>query len=109
MHAEYQNIDQPTTPVTITMDHHTFYEWLREIADKRSADADGHVRPNLYFAEDALPSSRFEKVEAFLHTAEGTIIARHHTDDDLVTVTIRVQKQGPHLMTTLRRMLGGAA
>lgn len=98
-----------STPVTFIVDHDTFHDWLREITDKRHADDDGYLRPNFYIEEEALPSLRFKKVEAYLNTAEGTVIARHHVDDDQVTVTMRVPKPGPHLMQTVRLMLGEAA
>ena len=94
------------TPVTITMNTDTFNGWLAELQGITDPEVTPCNPPNFLIDGTDDPSGDYFKIAAYLNTPEGTVIARHLFDYDMVKVTIRNDKPGPQLMRTVRWMLG---
>lgn len=96
---------EKATPATITMRLDAYRHWLSEVKGLADPNVEG-VDPDLFIGELNDPNNRYFLVEAYLNTAEGTVIARHLIDCNSVDVTMRETKPGPQLMRTVRWMLG---
>ncbi|MFP5479249.1 MAG: hypothetical protein ACLGIE_06090 [Alphaproteobacteria bacterium] len=96
------------TPVTMTMDHSTFFLWLYEIQGRPGGDGEP-LPPNMSCDFDADLTSPYFLVTCYFDTKEGTVIARHYHDEDgahMVNTTFRYPKPGPNLINAVRQVLG---
>ncbi|MGA0539038.1 hypothetical protein [Neotabrizicola sp. VNH66] len=96
---------ETATPVTITMDRDTFYRWLAEVQGITDPGTTPCNAPNFLIEQYDDEDSPYCKVEGYVNTVEGTVIARHHPEG-MVEVTMRCEKPGPQLMRTVRWMIG---
>ncbi|WP_137111954.1 hypothetical protein [Rhodobacter sp. SY28-1] len=93
------------TPVTMTMDHDTFFLWLYEIQG-RPGGAGEPLPPNMSWERDTDLTSPYFLVTCYMDTEEGIVIAQHNEDAKSVKVTMRYPAPGPNLIRTVRLMLG---
>lgn len=95
-------MSETATPVTIMMNRDYFYRWLSQI---QGYDGDTCDDPDFLIDEVDERNSPWAIVEAFISTAEGTVIARHLRNSDRVMVTIRDLNGYPDLTLTVREMI----
>ncbi len=107
-HVSITTAPKAATPVTMTMSHEFFFEWLYQIQSRPGGDGEP-LSPDLSCDCDADLNSPYFLVTCYLNTKEGTVIARHYHDEDgahMVKTTFRYPKPGPNLINAVRQVLG---
>ena len=91
-----------TMPVTMLMKRSAFLLWLHEV--KGCPEGDDWKRPDFRFDDECGPEYPYSKVEGYIGTLEGTVIAHHMHDGDEVRVTFGGAGPGEELVSMVRRM-----
>lgn len=94
------------TPATIVMNYGAFMGWLHEV--QGSPNGDEWKCPDFWFNDECGPEYPYSKVEGFINTAEGTVIARHLHEGDKVRVTFGGSKANANLVNAVRQMIGAS-
>ncbi|MTH79340.1 hypothetical protein [Paracoccus aestuariivivens] len=93
------------TPVTIMMNTDAFYPWLAEVQGEINTETGICDQPDFCIEDIDEPDAIYSKVEVYLTTSEGRVMACHLYGENLVKVTIRSETPGANFMRTVREMI----